>query len=287
MRKTEKTVFSFAILLFAFLLAIILSMTGIGNREVLVSLHALQITVTAAGAFLAVIVTALFEEIRVYGVRRRTQSNISMGDRADGLGFGLLPGLIIWKIFEQETAAGDGKSSFLPLKNIPWINEESCFMPCRIEIGAALICFAGIVLWLMLRKKDLSGNGDLLLSVLCIWGCIRCVTESFRAEPWICIGSFSLAIPFFCIVNWVCLIMWAVRRDRLQKNLLMDLVEILGAILCTGGILLISMRIFTIGNDVADLLAMSASAFIMAVLSLAAGMDARKLKEAVQTDFGG
>ena len=81
--------------------------------------------------------------------------------------------------------------------------------------------------------------------------------------------------------------MWAVRRDRLQKNLLMDLVEILGAILCTGGILLISMRIFTIGNDVADLLAMSASAFIMAVLSLAAGMDARKLKEAVQTDFGG
>ena len=287
MRATEKTVFFFAILLFAFLLTIAVSLSGIGNREVLVSINALRITVTAAGAGLAVIITAVFEEIRILGVQRRIRKTIYMGDRADGIGFGLLPGLIVWKIFEQGTNAGLGKSSFSPLDNLPWITEEGFFMPCRIEIVAAVICFAGIVLWLMLRRKDLSGNGDLLLSVLCVLGSIRCVTEFFRAEPWIHAGNFTLVIPFFCIMNWVCLIMWAVRRDRLQKNLLMDLVEILGAILCTSGILLISMRIITIGNNVADLIVLSAAAFIMAVLTLAAGMDARKLKEAAQTDFGG
>ena len=88
-------------------------------------------------------------------------------------------------------------------------------------------------------------------------------------------------------MNWVCLAIWAIRRDRLQKNLLMDMVEIMGAIFCTCGILLISMGIITIGNHMLDLLVVAVAAIIFAVLSLAAGMDARKLKEAAQNEFGG
>ena len=206
---------------------------------------------------------------------------------ADSVGFGLLPGIATWKAFEQFTAAGSGVAAREPLDRLWEATEEGLFLPCRIELCAALISFAGIVLWLVIRKRELSGNGDLALSVLCVYGAIRTVTENLRAQPWIRLGVFSLVIPVCCALNWTGLILWSVRRDKVQKNSFLNIVEFAGALFCTCAILLISAGVLSAGNWFVDLLIVTIAALILAVISLSAGMDARKLKNAVYGATGG
>ena len=60
------------------------------------------ITVNGAGAIISLLVLLLFAGFRIMETRKRTEE-ISSGEILNAIGFGILPGLAIWKIFEQYT----------------------------------------------------------------------------------------------------------------------------------------------------------------------------------------
>lgn len=287
MSRAKQTILFFLVLLAAVLTTAALSLAGFGNREILADPGGFSITVSAAGTGLALIVCAAFAGFRMNGIRKRTGEKTAGGDLADSAGFGLLPGIAVWKIFEQYTEAGAGCAVFEPAGGISVLTEGGFFLPCRIELLAAWLCFAGICLWLLSRKRDLSGNGDLILAVLCVWSAVRCVTETLRAAPWIRADSFSLMIPLFCAMNWTGLIIWSVRRGRIQKNRFLDAAEFAGALFCTAAVLLVASGVISTGGAFGDFLIVTISAAVLAVITLSAGMDARKLMSAGSVPAGG
>ena len=78
----------------------------------------MRITVTGAGGIISLLILFLFSGFRIMEARNRTEE-ISAGEILDAIGFGILPGLTFWKIFEQHTVLGTGTGSFDPIGDLP------------------------------------------------------------------------------------------------------------------------------------------------------------------------
>ena len=127
----------------------------------------------------------------------------------------------------------------------------------------------------MLRKNDLPGNGDLLLTVLCIWGLIRSVTENLRVNT-LRTGIFSFVILLAFCTELICLLIWSVRRRRKQKNPGLTAIEWAAVTGC--GVLLAVQNagMIALRSETANLAAAAGCAIVMGTLILSAGKDSRE-----------
>ena len=82
----------------------------------------------------------------------------------------------------------------------------------------ALILFAAVCLWLFLRKKDLSENGDLMGVCATVWAAGRTVTEGFRAGQTVLFGTSWAAGWAALAAMAIVLTAWTVRAFRQKKN---------------------------------------------------------------------
>ena len=164
--------------------------------------------------------------------------------------------------------------------------ENCCFSQSGISRGSrqtgglfrgasssALQCFCWI--WLIIRKKDIPGNGDVLITVLCLWAAVRSVTEGLRAEP-PRTGPFSLVILLSAAVELICLAVWTVRRGQKQKSTVMTALEWIAVAGCGALILLQEAGILSMGSEIADFSASAGCALLAAALILSAGRDSRE-----------
>jgi len=184
------------------------------ERDLIAERSGFRLSVTGIGAGLSCLTLLGFAALR-----RKAGGGKGAGDALNGLGFGLLPAAAVWKIFEQRTRTGQGREIPEGLPRLPWISEGGAAQPCRIELILALLLFAAILLWLMLRKGETLPAGDLGGVSLACWAAARMLTENLRLRQ-------IAALPEdFRIAGWAAaaamaliLILWTGRAFRQQKN---------------------------------------------------------------------
>ncbi len=233
-------------------------------------------TAAIIGGGLSLLVWILFSAVRLIHQRKRSRP-IKFGELMNHIGFGLLPGIAVWKIFEQNMYLSEGTPLIEPLSAVPFFTDGSLFFPCRIEAGCALACFSGIIIWLAARKEEIPGNGDLFLSVICLWGTIRCVTEQLRRYPLISAGDLRVMPVIFYLLAAGCFTIWTIRKKRATENSTATIIaESVTAAGCGIAIILNSNHVFTVGSEIGDFMLVLGCGMLMAIISLLAGKDSRE-----------
>ena len=175
------------------------------------------LSLSGVGGALALL-TALAFAAAWTGVARRTGSPVSAGTRLNAAGFGLLPGIAVWKAFEQESFLNVGAVIPREIPRLPWWTADGATQPGRIEMTLALLCFAAVVCWLALRREAVPENGDLSGVCLTLWGTARLGTAAWRGELsgvpqtrliLACTGAAMMAAA---------LIIWVLRAFRRKQN---------------------------------------------------------------------
>ena len=239
--------------------------------EALAEIAGIRITVKMAAAAIALAVLLVFAALWLRDRKKRAGASLSFGDRMNGLGFGLLPALAVWKAFEHFTAAGKGAEITEPLPALQVLTENGRYAPCMIEMILALACFAAVCLWLMIRKPEMAERGDLLMTAVCLWAAVRAVTAGFRPRTE---TVFRYAC---CAAMLICLAVWTHRRLSVRPGLLRAVSDGAAAALCTAMIVVTTEGILSVGSGIGDLAVITGCAALTAALTLIAGSDCRKL----------
>ncbi len=230
---------------------------------------------TAFGAGSTLLMFLLMYAFRLRGIRKRTGIRLSAGEHLNAAGFAFLPAMAVWKAFEPYIHTESGAEVPSPLPVLPWAAQDGCFVPLRIEMAAAAIAFTALAVWLIARETDLPGNGDLLITVVCVWCGIRIVTESFRAEPYMAAVPLPMAVCLCVIGELLCLLVWSIRRGKRTKTAVLTILDWAAVLACETVIVLQDMAILSMGSEIADLAARAGCALLAMVLTLIAGKDSR------------
>ena len=236
--------------------------------DVLAEIGGVRLTVRMAGMIVTLLVLILFMLLRMAMNKKAAEGTRTLMKWLDGIGFGLLPAAAVWKIFDAADA-GAGRALIEPLPQIPWLTENGRFLPCSIEAATALLCFAGLCIWLMVRKDELAGKDDVLIISLCLWSGIRVVTESFREAP------DNILRYVYCAVILICLAIWTARQQKQPDAKRRAAGSWLAAILCTAMIVLTASGTLTVGSAIGDLAVITGCAVLTVLLALLCGNDSR------------
>ena len=235
----------------------------------------MRFTVTGIGAIVSLLVMLLFSGTRLLENRKGKETEPAAGDFLNAVGFSLLPCIAVWKIFERKTILGTGIWCFDPIGEIPMITANSRFAPSSAEAVLAAVCFAGIILWLILRKEDLPGNGDLFLTVLCVWGMVRAFTEGFREETLLRAGRFNLTQALLLFAADIPLGVWTVRLEAAQKNTAFSILEWIAVLSCETVLVLNTADVLSAGSRIGDMAVNAGCMALCMLLMLMAGKDSR------------
>ena len=244
--------------------------------ETLAMFAGMRVTVTGIGSAAAFLIMILFASLRIRDFRKRNGKAAGWGERINAIGFGLLPGAAVWKVFEQWTALARGTEIYEPLPALPCMTPEGRFAPSRIEMILAAACFAAVVIWLIARRKDLPGNGDLLWTVLCVWGMARAVTESFRAEPLLRAGNVNLTQILFLALADAGFAVWTARKAGTQKSAVLTAAEWIAVLGCETVTALNTAGVLSAGSGIGDLAMRCGCAALCTLLILLRGKDSRE-----------
>ena len=232
---------------------------------------------TQVGLGAGLLMLVLFTALWLLLIRNREDGRLKAGDWMNALGFGILPGIAVWKVFEQYAGVRTmGKELFEPLTSALWITENGRFVPCRIEFIAAAAGFILIAAWLILRHERLPGNGDLLLIVLCTWGAVRSVTEGLREET-VRLGPLNAVILAAVAAEIICMGIWTARRGRKEKNAGLTVPEWAAAVACGAVIILQEADIVKLASPIANLAVTVGCGILGLTLILMTGKDSREV----------
>lgn len=238
--------------------------------DVLAEISGVRFTVRMAGIISATLILLLFALLRKAMNRKAAAESQTLMRWLDGIGFGLLPAVSVWKIFEVRYA-GVGREVIEPLPQIIQLTENGKFIPCSIESAAALLCFAGLCFWLMIRKDELIGKGELLIVSLCLWSGIRIVTESFREAP------NNILRYIYCAVILICLAVWTTRQQRQEHSKQRSIGTWMAVVLCLVMIVLTSCGMLSVGSVIGDLAVVAGCTVLITLLTLLYGSDSRSI----------
>ena len=234
----------------------------------------MRITVTGAGAIISLLILLLFSAFRVMDSRKRTEE-ISAGEILNSIGFGILPGLAFWKIFEQYTVLGTGTESFDPIRDLPLFTEKGYFAVSRTEILLAMLCFTAVVSWLAFRKDEMPGNSDLLLTVLCVWGMLRAFTEVLRETTLLRAAGVNLTQVLMMLLADFSLTVWTIRLEAAQKNTAIAVLEWIAVLSAQAVMVLNTTGVLSAGSQIGDLVVNGGCMILCLLLILSAGKESR------------
>ena len=236
-------------------------------------------TMVQAGLAAAILIFILFALLWIREVRKISKEKLTTGTKFNAAGFGLLPGLAAWKIFEPYFGLRmtPGRKLFDPLSPIPHLTRGDYFAPDRIELLTILLAFAAVVIWLVIRRRPLPGNGDLFLNVICMCSAIRIITETLREHP-VRLGEDGVSVFMLGAVaaEIVAMAIWTARRGQKQKNIAMTLFEWLAILACYVISILQDIGVLTMGSHIADLVVTGGCSVMSAALIMSAGKDSRE-----------
>ncbi len=243
-----------------------------GAGETLFAVAGLRVTTAGAGGAVALLVILFFAALRVRDCRKRGKP-VGLGEWMNGIGFGVLPGTAVWKIFEQATTLSRGKSLFEPLPALPFVTEGGCFQPSRIEMILAGAGFAVLLACMIARRKDYPGNGELLLRVLSVWAVVCALTENFRAEPLFRAGNVNLTQIIFLLMADICLALRGARKIRAGKSTAFAVPEYIVALCCEVAMVLMTAGVLDVGSGIGNFAVSAGCAVLCIVITVTAGRE--------------
>ena len=240
--------------------------------QTLGKIGAFSLTMEGIGLAAAFLVFLIFYMIWSQDAKKRGGKKPAIGRWLNAAGFGLFPAIAVWKAFEDRSAPGLGRPVEVPFSVLPFVTQDGKWLPCRIEGILALTAFFGICVWLIIRKKELPGNGDLLLIVLCLWGGVRSVTESFRESVLLFPGFTEIIALCMMLLPLIC---WEIRRTRQQKAVLQAVLDCGGGVVCGAILWIVSQGILSVGSEIGNLAVRFGCATLLCMIALLAGKDSR------------
>lgn len=205
----------------------------------------------AAGAGLSLLTCLLFTLLWNGFFRRRGIK--SAGTFFNGVGFGLLPAVAVWKSFEPAMtgiAASAGADRLWQPGTLPFLREP---MPARPELFGILLGFLALCLWIILRKEDLPGNGDVLGAAVTLWSTVTWIAEPFHGEEGFRLFFLNPRLPIAFVLMLICMALWIWRGSEEQKNTGYALACVLVFAGCLVMTVLLRTGRFSAGNELADL----------------------------------
>ena len=222
-------------------------------------------TMAMYGACAAALVGLLF----ALGWLIRTKKNGGLLAEAipDALGFGLLPGAAVWAVFEHWTPLGKGLPVMEPIPVGTWWTPDGMFAPARVEMTLLLVCFAGMCLWLALRRREELPRGEVLCVGLALWATVRMITEGLRQEQYTVLGGHRMVLYAAMCILLLLAVRWAMkdRRPRNQAAVWLMWIAFLAAIAVP---VLQGQGLMTVGSDIGDLLVKAGCAAVCLLLAL-------------------
>ncbi|MBR2662968.1 MAG: hypothetical protein IKE25_04570, partial [Clostridia bacterium] len=189
------------------------------ERDLLYVLGPVRITVSGIGAALSLLTLIAFAYKWFRWKQKRTSEESGMAvSLLDGFGFGLLPSIAIWKCFEHFTRLGKGTAMMEGFPPLPRVTDKGMFQSARLEALIALALFAAVIIWLMVRKKELPAMGDLAGVSLTLWCGVRLITEGVRiSQPGI--GGLPPVMGWLAAADMlICLLIWMIRGIRTHQH---------------------------------------------------------------------
>lgn len=169
-----------------------------------------------AGAGLSLLTCLIFTLLWNAFFRRR--GGRGFGTLMNGAGFGLLPAIAVWKSFEPDmtgvAASAEADRMWTP-GTLSFLRDP---MPARPELFLILLCFLALSLWVILRKEDLTGNGDVLAVSATLWSTVTWITEPLHGEAGFRLLSMNVRFPVAFALMLLCLALWIWRGSEEQKN---------------------------------------------------------------------
>ena len=238
-------------------------------RKLLFSLGGFSLTLGLAGGISALLVWLLFALLWRFLITKKASGEGFRG-WMNAVGYGFFPALAVWKIFEATGSEEVGAEVFAPLSPWPFFTEGGRFLPGRAEAVAALLCLAGLSVWLMLRKKEPGRSGEVFWVAACLWAGTRATTEQLRREPrrWLLLCLCGAAL--------FCLALWTARRNRRAFSLARTAGDWTAALLCAAMICLTGGGVLPLGSEVSNLAAGAGSALLLTLLTLLCAADSRR-----------
>lgn len=227
------------------------------------------------GGFLTMVLTGALWSLD----HRRQNSEKSSAGRLiiQAAGFGFLPAAAVWNAFKSyDGVLSKGTALISTLPAVPWLTQDGYYIPCRIDLAAALTAFIILCIWLICKRKDLIPAADLLLISVTVWAGIRMVTESFYETSMLTVNGHPVLRYAACAVVLVCLAGWSVRREKRQKNTLQLVIDWTGALLSAAAVVITSEKVLTTGSEIGDFALISGAALLMTGITLIVGADCRK-----------
>lgn len=188
------------------------------ERSLLFSFSHFRLCVSGVGAALSLLTVLAFADGWIHAGRKADPEGGGLPRLMNALGLGLLPGIAVWKIFEEKTLLAEGAALPAEMVSLPVFTVNGCWAPCRIEAVLALVLFAAVILWLILRKSPLPENGDLLGVCLALWGALRIGTEPVRIHQIRLLGDFRIVGWLAAAAMALPLVFWTVRAFRQKRN---------------------------------------------------------------------
>ena len=101
--------------------------------ENLFEVFGVTVTVTGVHVFATVVTALLFMTLWLVDRKKRTGKPIFAGQVMNGIGFGLLPGLAVWKAL-RDIGVGPGAEIPEPLPLVDWLSKDGFFRPEHIAL---------------------------------------------------------------------------------------------------------------------------------------------------------
>lgn len=250
------------------------------EKDTVAALGGFRVSVMGIGAGLSLLTELAFAGGWIAAGRKARPEEDGPGRLINGLGFGLLPAAALWKIFEQKTSRGQG----LPLPegiagSLPdpgLMAAGGRWLPGSIETILALLLFAGVILWLAMRRERLPETGDLPGVCLASWAALRLVTAGFREGQELLPGTVSAESLLALAALIAGFLPAAVRLGRREtgRAWLAACIPVLMA--SAAAVLLIQHRTLETGNAAADLILQAAFALLALKAVLCAGRVSRR-----------
>jgi len=241
-------------------------------------LGSVPLTLAGCGAALSGVTLLLFALLFRFLVvqKAETEGAPRRGWFLAAVGYGLLPAIAVWKVFEGFCIPAAGREVFPPLTGVPWVTENGLWLPARLEMVLALAGFLGITAWLMARKEAPMPGPDLFGTSLCVWAALRIMTDCFYARSlWIADGIHWMRYGC-CAVLLISLAGWTVRRARKTKSAGQTVMDWASALIGTAGIVLCTEGWIPNLSEIGNLAVIAGCAALLLTVTLLAGSDSRK-----------
>ena len=163
------------------------------------------------GALLGLIIAAAITE---------KWQKLPSGTLLDAVGFGAPIGIMVERLFEEGTQLGLGQTI-----GTGWMADHPFFAMddgygyivhavFRYEAVAAAVVFAVVLVWMVIRRGNVTVNGDLLLIMLSLFGALQIILESYRNDGHMLLRFVRLNQVVSIVFPVVALAIWTARAHR-------------------------------------------------------------------------